>query len=160
MSHQASANPSLEAIFAIIAAAVDPEEQRKRALAEIEDEEECDPRAISDWGELFAEVVARLDEEDVEDAKVSSPASKPRSARKPRITRSIPGGTSSPGSGTKSIPGAPARPLVEGACGPRPAGKPIPQTQDALFWKVEVAKLSSEDEKTIVRIQPMELPTT
>lgn len=51
-------------------------------------------------------------------------------------------------------------PLVEGACGPRPAGKPIPQTQDALFWKVEAVKLSSEDEKTIVRIQPLELPTT
>lgn len=46
-------------------------------------------------------------------------------------------------------------PLVEGACGPRPAGKPIPQTKDALFWRVEASKFTSEEEKTILRIRPL-----
>jgi hypothetical protein len=43
-------------------------------------------------------------------------------------------------------------PLVEGACGPRPAGKPIPQTKDALFWSVEARKIESVEERTLVRI--------
>lgn len=43
-------------------------------------------------------------------------------------------------------------PLVEGACGPRAAGKPIPQTKDALFWKVTAIKVKNEDEKIIIRI--------
>ena len=46
-------------------------------------------------------------------------------------------------------------PLVEGACGPREAGKPIPQKKDALFWQVVAAKKSSEDEKTVIRIRPL-----
>jgi len=45
-------------------------------------------------------------------------------------------------------------PLVEGACGPRPAGKPIPQTKDALFWEVVARKIESEDEKTALKIRP------
>lgn len=32
-------------------------------------------------------------------------------------------------------------PLVEGACGPRPQGKPIPQNKDALFWECEAKKV-------------------
>lgn len=47
-------------------------------------------------------------------------------------------------------------PLVEGACGPRAAGKPIPQTKDALFWLVDASKFTSEEEKTVVRIRPLE----
>lgn len=46
-------------------------------------------------------------------------------------------------------------PLVEGACGPRAAGKPIPQTKDALFWEVVAKKVESEDEKTVLRISPI-----
>jgi len=38
-------------------------------------------------------------------------------------------------------------PLVEGACGSRPAGKPIPQTKDALFWQVNAFKVKVDDEK-------------
>jgi hypothetical protein len=47
-------------------------------------------------------------------------------------------------------------PLVEGACGPRAAGKPIPQTKDALFWRVSATKVELEDEQTIVRINLFE----
>jgi hypothetical protein len=47
-------------------------------------------------------------------------------------------------------------PLVEGACGPRPAGKPIPQTKDALFWEVHAKKVVDEDERTIVCIRPLD----
>jgi hypothetical protein len=47
-------------------------------------------------------------------------------------------------------------PLVEGACGPRAAGKPIPQTKDALFWRVEASKVVGDEEKTIVRIRALE----
>ena len=46
-------------------------------------------------------------------------------------------------------------PLVEGACGPRPAGKPIPQTKDALFWHVSMRKARNEDEKIILRIREL-----
>lgn len=46
-------------------------------------------------------------------------------------------------------------PLVEGACGPRPEGKPIPQTKDALFWHVEAVKIEAEGEKTICVITPL-----
>lgn len=48
-------------------------------------------------------------------------------------------------------------PIVEGACGPRPAGKPIPQTKDALFWRAEITKIGDDDEKTVIRIKPLEL---
>lgn len=44
-------------------------------------------------------------------------------------------------------------PLVEGACGPRAAGKPIPQTKDALFWRVIAAKIEHEEEKTVVQVE-------
>jgi hypothetical protein len=44
-------------------------------------------------------------------------------------------------------------PIVEGACGPRPGGKPIPQTKDALFWRAEVTKVADDDEKVIIRIK-------
>lgn len=46
-------------------------------------------------------------------------------------------------------------PIVEGACGPRPAGKPIPQTKDALFWRAEITKVENNDEKVVVRIKPL-----
>ena len=46
-------------------------------------------------------------------------------------------------------------PLVEGACGPREGGKPIPQTKDALFWHVEARKILSEEECIIVVIEPL-----
>ena len=45
-------------------------------------------------------------------------------------------------------------PLVEGACGPREAGKPIPQTKDALFWQTEIIKIQDDDEKVILKIEP------
>lgn len=47
-------------------------------------------------------------------------------------------------------------PIVEGACGPRPSGKPIPQTKDALFWRAEMKKIPSPDEKILIRIRPLE----
>ena len=45
-------------------------------------------------------------------------------------------------------------PLVEGACGPRPAQKPIPQTKDALFWECHAAKhtCDEQEERTIIKI--------
>ena len=46
-------------------------------------------------------------------------------------------------------------PLVEGACGPRPAGKPIPQTKDALFWKATLLKVKDEAEKVVIEIRPI-----
>ncbi len=48
-------------------------------------------------------------------------------------------------------------PLVEGACGPRPVQKPIPQVKDALFWECHAVKNSvlETEEKTIVKIQPL-----
>jgi len=46
-------------------------------------------------------------------------------------------------------------PIVEGACGPRPGGKPIPQTKDALFWRAEIAKVENNDEKVIITIKPL-----
>ncbi len=47
-------------------------------------------------------------------------------------------------------------PLVEGACGPRPAGKPIPQTKDALFWRINAIKVVNEEEKVIIKIEPFQ----
>jgi hypothetical protein len=44
-------------------------------------------------------------------------------------------------------------PLVEGACGPRPKGKPIPQTKDALFWRVCARKVQAMDEQIVIRIK-------
>ena len=46
-------------------------------------------------------------------------------------------------------------PLVEGACRPRPAQKPIPQVKDALFWECHAVKNSVPEtgERTIVKIQ-------
>ena len=44
-------------------------------------------------------------------------------------------------------------PLVEGACGPRPAGKPIPQTKDALFWKAILLKVKDDLEQTLIKIE-------
>lgn len=46
-------------------------------------------------------------------------------------------------------------PIVEGACGPRPGGKPIPQTKDALFWKAEITKIKDNNEKTIIKIKTL-----
>ena len=46
-------------------------------------------------------------------------------------------------------------PVVEGACGPRAAGKPIPQTKDALFWKAMLSKVKDEDEKVVIQIMPL-----
>ena len=46
-------------------------------------------------------------------------------------------------------------PLVEGACGPRPPKKPVPQTKDALFWHVTASKIAAEEEKTVIRIKPL-----
>ncbi|MBA7621598.1 hypothetical protein ES703_28962 [subsurface metagenome] len=46
-------------------------------------------------------------------------------------------------------------PLVEGACGPRPAGKPIPQTKDALFWKATLLKVKDDFEQTFIKIEPL-----
>ena len=45
-------------------------------------------------------------------------------------------------------------PLVEGACGPRPAGKPIPQTKDALFWKATLFKVRDDSEWILIKIEP------
>ena len=47
-------------------------------------------------------------------------------------------------------------PIVEGACGPRPEGKPIPQTKDALFWKTTISKVQDENEKIFIRINPLQ----
>ena len=47
-------------------------------------------------------------------------------------------------------------PLVEGACGSRFAGKPIPQTKDALFWQIHATKINSDEEKVIIKIKPLE----
>ncbi|MBA7650495.1 hypothetical protein ES703_58301 [subsurface metagenome] len=47
-------------------------------------------------------------------------------------------------------------PIVEGACGPRPAGKPIPQTKDALFWRAEIKKVADADEKVIIKVMPLD----
>ncbi len=44
-------------------------------------------------------------------------------------------------------------PVVEGACGPRAAGKPIPQTKDALFWKATLSKVKDEAEKVVIEIR-------
>ena len=49
-------------------------------------------------------------------------------------------------------------PLVEGACGPRPAGKPIPQTKDALFWKATLLKVKDDSEHTLIKIEPFTTP--
>lgn len=46
-------------------------------------------------------------------------------------------------------------PLVEGACGSRAAGKPIPQTKDALFWQVHASKVVDPEERTVISIQPL-----
>ena len=48
-------------------------------------------------------------------------------------------------------------PLVEGACGPRPAGKPIPQTKDALFWKATLLKVKDDFERTFIKIEPFSM---
>lgn len=44
-------------------------------------------------------------------------------------------------------------PLVEGACGPQPAQKPIPQVKDALFWECHAVKNSvpETEEKPLLR---------
>ncbi len=47
-------------------------------------------------------------------------------------------------------------PIVEGACGPRPAGKPIPQTKDALFWQINATKVQDNEEKVIINIEPLQ----
>jgi len=51
-------------------------------------------------------------------------------------------------------------PLVEGACGPRPAQKPIPQMKDALFWECHASKhkCTEQEERTIIRIRPLTDP--
>ncbi len=49
-------------------------------------------------------------------------------------------------------------PLVEGACGARLEGKPIPQTKDSLFWECITKKIkikNDNDEKTIIKISPI-----
>jgi hypothetical protein len=48
-------------------------------------------------------------------------------------------------------------PLVEGACGPRPAQKPIPQVKDSLFWECHATKKScpESEERTIIKITPL-----
>lgn len=48
-------------------------------------------------------------------------------------------------------------PLVEGACGPRPAHKPVPQTKDSLFWECHATKHQcvEPEERTVVRIRPL-----
>ena len=48
-------------------------------------------------------------------------------------------------------------PLVEGACGPRPAQKPVPQVKDSLFWECRATKHSclEPEERTVVRIRPL-----
>ena len=48
-------------------------------------------------------------------------------------------------------------PLVEGACGPRETGKPIPQTKDALFWQAEIVKIQDNDEKINIKIEPFQI---
>ena len=48
-------------------------------------------------------------------------------------------------------------PLVEGACGPRPGGRPIPQTKDALFWRVLARKIKMEDERIEIFIKEYEI---
>ena len=46
-------------------------------------------------------------------------------------------------------------PLVEGACGPRPRGKPIPQTKDRLFWEATLLKVKDQkEEKPLIKIEP------
>ena len=53
-------------------------------------------------------------------------------------------------------------PLVEGACGPRPAQKPIPQMKDSLFWECHASKRScpESEERTVVRIRPLNREAT
>ena len=48
-------------------------------------------------------------------------------------------------------------PLVEGAAGSLPKGKPIPQTRDALFWHVALRKhkVSDEEQKIVIRVRPL-----
>jgi hypothetical protein len=52
-------------------------------------------------------------------------------------------------------------PLVEGACGPRPAQKPIPQMKDSLFWECHATKsfCGESEERTVVRICPLNRET-
>lgn len=47
-------------------------------------------------------------------------------------------------------------PIVEGVCGRRPPGKPIPQMKDALFWRAEITKVENNEEKVIITIRPLE----
>ena len=47
-------------------------------------------------------------------------------------------------------------PLVEGACGPRPKGRPIPQTKDALFWQINANKVQDSEEKIVINIEPLQ----
>ena len=49
-------------------------------------------------------------------------------------------------------------PLVEGACSLRPAGRPIPQNKDSLFWKATLVKVKDDSEYTLVKIQPHQTP--
>jgi Holliday junction resolvase RusA-like endonuclease len=42
--------------------------------------------------------------------------------------------------------------LVEAAGFTRPSRKPIPQTKDALFWRVEAEKVCDEHEHTLVTV--------
>ena len=49
-------------------------------------------------------------------------------------------------------------PLVEGACGPRSVGKPIPQTKDALFWKATLLKVKDAVEHIFIKIEPFSIP--
>jgi len=53
-------------------------------------------------------------------------------------------------------------PLVEGACGSRPAQKPVPQKKDSLFWECHANKspCPESEERTVVKIRPLGCPRT
>lgn len=48
-------------------------------------------------------------------------------------------------------------PLVEGACGSRPAQRPIPQVKDSLFWECHATKrrCPEAEERTIIKVTPI-----
>jgi hypothetical protein len=48
-------------------------------------------------------------------------------------------------------------PLVEGACGSRPAQRPIPQVKDSLFWECHATKRScpESEERTVIKVTPI-----
>ena len=57
--------------------------------------------------------------------------------------------------GRQTNENAARRGVIEGACGPRPGGKPIPQTKDSLLWRATLSKVKDEDEKIVINVEPL-----